>query len=198
LTLRFERVRLSYGDAGVRLVVRAGEAAASYGEFLTALAASSEARAALTRALAEVPFAAFAWECRGVSSVDLDAPMDMVAIEIPRLATSVADPAPFRDHLAQGSGSPHAVRFENLGRDAELVVPRNVGPDEAYAHLARFVREAPAEQTNGFWRDVAEAVRARLEGGRRVWLSTAGLGVAWLHVRLDDSPKYYRHAAFAE
>jgi len=25
------------------------------------------------------------------------------------------------------------------------------------------------------------------------WLSTAGGGVAWLHVRLDTRPKYYRY-----
>jgi hypothetical protein len=39
---------------------------------------------------------------------------------------------------------------------------------------------------------------ARL-GAKPVWLSTAGGGVSWLHVRLDDQPKYYgfepyRHA----
>ena len=33
-------------------------------------------------------------------------------------------------------------------------------------------------------------------GGKPVWLSTAGLGVGWLHVRLDDRPKYYRHAPY--
>ena len=26
-----------------------------------------------------------------------------------------------------------------------------------------------------------------------VWLSTAGGGVDWLHMRLDERPKYYRH-----
>jgi hypothetical protein len=33
-------------------------------------------------------------------------------------------------------------------------------------------------------------------GEDRVWLSTAGAGVPWLHVRLDDAPKYYGHAAY--
>jgi len=30
-----------------------------------------------------------------------------------------------------------------------------------------------------------------------LWLSTAGLGVSWLHVRLDTRPKYYRHRVYA-
>ena len=31
-----------------------------------------------------------------------------------------------------------------------------------------------------------------------VWLSTAGAGVSWLHVRLDDRPKYYGYAPYRE
>lgn len=33
-------------------------------------------------------------------------------------------------------------------------------------------------------------------GTRPVWLSTAGAGVAWLHVRLDDRPKYYSYRPY--
>jgi hypothetical protein len=37
-------------------------------------------------------------------------------------------------------------------------------------------------------------------GNRRkpVWLSTAGAGVSWLHVRLDDRPKYYGYRPYQE
>ena len=37
---------------------------------------------------------------------------------------------------------------------------------------------------------LADAIAARV-GAEPVWLSTAGAGVPWLHVRLDDRPKYY-------
>ena len=30
-------------------------------------------------------------------------------------------------------------------------------------------------------------------GSQPLWLSTAGGGVDWLHMRLDKRPKYYRH-----
>ncbi len=33
-------------------------------------------------------------------------------------------------------------------------------------------------------------------GEAPMWLSTAGAGVPWLHVRLEDRPKYYGHAAY--
>jgi len=46
-----------------------------------------------------------------------------------------------------------------------------------------------------FWKLVGGAMERRL-GPRPVWLSTAGGGVAWLHVRLDDRPKYYGYAQY--
>jgi Family of unknown function (DUF6940) len=31
-----------------------------------------------------------------------------------------------------------------------------------------------------------------------VWLSPAGAGVSWLHLRLDDQPKYYGYAPYRQ
>ena len=31
---------------------------------------------------------------------------------------------------------------------------------------------------------------------RPLWLSTNGLGVAWLHARIDARPKYYSHRPY--
>ena len=45
--------------------------------------------------------------------------------------------------------------------------------------------------------DVGGAVQRRL-GTKPVWLSTAGAGVSWLHVRLDDRPKYYGYAPYRQ
>jgi hypothetical protein len=42
---------------------------------------------------------------------------------------------------------------------------------------------------------VGDAVARRLSSAP-LWLSTSGLGVAWLHVRLDERPKYYTHAPY--
>jgi hypothetical protein len=50
-------------------------------------------------------------------------------------------------------------------------------------------------QQRALWQSVGEAMSRRI-GARPVWLSTAGAGVAWLHVRLDDRPKYYGYAPY--
>ncbi len=69
---------------------------------------------------------------------------------------------------------------------------------KAGAHLGLFSREAPPEQQHELWRQVGEAASRRLQGapGRPFWVSTSGLGVYWTHVRVDERPKYYQHAAF--
>ena len=64
-----------------------------------------------------------------------------------------------------------------------------------YPHLAAFLRGAGKQQVRELWRRRAQEM-LRSIGERPVWLSTAGGGVAWLHVRLDSRPKYYSHAPY--
>jgi len=42
---------------------------------------------------------------------------------------------------------------------------------------------------------IGEAI-AQWAGPRPPWVSTAGMGVPWLHARLDTRPKYFRHAPY--
>jgi hypothetical protein len=57
------------------------------------------------------------------------------------------------------------------------------------------MRTAPGAQKHALWRAVGEAMQRRISQ-KPVWLSTAGMGVAWLHVRLDDRPKYYGYMPY--
>jgi hypothetical protein len=91
-----------------------------------------------------------------------------------------------------------------------------------YSHLANFVRLAPDQQVTALWQMAASAYLDALNDGttgekhglrqklkqqqqkqqqlkqKPVWLSTNGMGIAWLHFRLDARPKYYTYRAFAE
>lgn len=153
-----------------------------------------DARAALTRELAGHPGVAFAWETAPSSAATRDAPFAQEIVEVAALEGVPADPRPFARHL-EGDG-PIAV-FDNLGGDARLIAPRPIDPGADHAHLAAFIRSAPAEQIDALWRAVGEAIAERWAGSEApLWVSTAGLGVSWLHVRLDSRPKYYRHRPF--
>ena len=147
-------------------------------------------RNAFTGFLAETPFPAYFWETPPVTSATASRPFEFVLVNSPSLPQRRANPRPFESHFAAVRAGEEVVTFSNLGRDAHLVAPCPLAPATAYPHLAAFARHAPKPQQHAFWRAVSAAVEERL-GSRHMWLSTSGLGVAWLHVRLDDRPKYY-------
>ena len=87
------------------------------------------------------------------------------------------------------------VTFPNLGQDAILVVPCPLRPSDDYSHLGAFSRNASKSQQHELWRAVGHAMAKRLDNSA-VWLNTAGGGVAWLHIRLDNTPKYYHYLPY--
>lgn len=153
-------------------------------------------RAAFTATLRDIPYRAYCWETPPLSRATLDLPFECVFVESEALAYARPEPGPFREHFTDQGSATQVVSFESLGRDALLVVPCPRSDPSAYVHLAAFVRLAPMEQVHVLWRVLAEAIDTRL-GPSPIWLSTAGLGVHWLHVRLDARPKYYRHRLYA-
>ena len=163
----------------------------------------AEFRTWFNQVLREVRFAAFLWETPGIGLADLESKFEFVVCDAPRLQRR-ADAEAFREHFEgqrpQGTPAPGVVAFDTLGRDARLVVPVPKAPSESYPHLAAFCRRGPADQCDEFWRVVGEVLRAELTQPRsstgRVWLNTHGGGVAWLHVRLDSTPKYYEYVEY--
>ena len=145
-------------------------------------------------ALAAFDTDAFYWELPPLTTSTIDHAAEFVLLDAPILARLPPDPAPFAPQL-DSRRSQDVVVFPNLGGDAILVVPAAVGPAEAYPHLAAFLRLAPKEQVITLWRIAAKTMLSRL-GNEPTWLSTAGGGVAWLHLRLDSRPKYYRYRPY--
>lgn len=151
-------------------------------------------RQRFTEILTTAPFEAFFWETPPVTRGNLDRPFEFVWVDAPPLVRLRPEAAAFAEHFARHPGEP-VLSFPNLGGDAVLVVPAPLAEEGCYIHLARFLRTAPEAQVHAFWQRVGEAMEARISDAL-VWLSTAGLGVSWLHLRLDSRPKYYRHRAY--
>jgi hypothetical protein len=184
------------GPAVLRAALLSGGESLTAGAVLDRWSNDGGFRAFWTRCLRDLPFEAYCWEMPPLTRAVLERPFECVFVASPALAAVQADPLPFAQYFDPMSDATGAVTFENLGRDALLVAPGPRAESAVYAHLAVFMRSAPAEQAHAFWRSVALAVEPRL-GVVPIWLSTAGLGVHWLHVRIDSRPKYYRHAEYA-
>lgn len=158
-------------------------------DFLCGLRDDEALRQQFSRLLREEPHPAAFWECPGMSPEALEAPMAWVCLPAPGL-DGPPDPSPFADPLREKAGG--IVTFANLRGDATLVVPRP-RPGLPATHLLAFLRGARPDECSALWAAVGAAAMAT---PRPFYLSTAGMGVAWLHVRLDARPKYYRHAPY--
>ena len=153
------------------------------------------------------------WECAPVKSASLGARYEHVVKDKGARRGGAADEGAFAEHFdaARNAGKIVAT-FRNLGGDAKLVSPL---PD-ALNHRRRgrcmhdFISGwGGFEGDEGDDRDervVHETIRAvgaevksiLLSGTSEdpVWVSTNGDGVAWLHVRIDERPKYYAYAPY--
>jgi hypothetical protein len=147
-----------------------------------------------TSILAGSPLDAFRFETPPITPSSLSRPFECVLLEGPALG-QYADPTAFIAHFRAAPQQP-IVAFPSLGKDAFLIAPAPLAAHDVYPHLASFLRRAPSHQVRELWRTVGTSIATRLPAHAPLWLSTAGLGVPWLHVRLDAKPKYFRHAPY--
>lgn len=161
--------------------------------FLQLLEREEDFRQFFIDLLSDVPFRAYHWETPPVTKDTTDQPFEFVTTRSPGIDLP-ADPGPFRQYF---DADKEIAVFDNLGGDAKLIAPTPPkGQQRNYSHIGVFTENAPMEQQDTFWQTVGKITADHISD-QPLWLNTAGGGVAWLHVRLDSSPKYYRHYPYA-
>ena len=170
-----------------------GEQPVPYAQVLKAWETDAAFRTFFTATLVDSTFKAFRWETPPITSKTADRDFEFILLDSPYLI-GPADSNAFSSHFA-ASADQDVLVFPNLGGDALMVVPCPQESATAYSHLATFLRHGPQTQIHNLWRRVGHAMDEHLSE-RPVWLNTAGMGVAWLHVRLDSWPKYYGYEPY--
>ena len=165
----------------------------SYGEVIDLWRHSDKFREFFAASIAQCSFDSFFWETPSVTEQSLIRPFEFVLVA-GSLSRLKPDPSPFAPHFSSRR-SEEVLTFPNLGGDAILVVPAPLADEGCYTHLAQFLRSAPRSQVDAFWRITGLAMQERVSSAP-TWLSTAGMGVSWLHLRLDSRPKYYRYEPY--
>jgi hypothetical protein len=151
------------------------------------------------------------WQTKHFEFVLVDAP------DLRSFAESRPDPLAFAEYMtASCCNSSDGCAFPNMSGDTQLIAPcaavashhhhvahNNIDRNQlqdfvAYSHLAAFCHNAPANQVSRVWQLAAKEYQDRVNNGRSksVWLSTSGMGISWLHFRLDSRPKYYQYKPF--
>ncbi|MEM8906435.1 MAG: hypothetical protein AAGD05_01210 [Bacteroidota bacterium] len=129
------------------------------------------------------------WEHPPITKLDMDQEYAFVLIQSNALQHVEAEINAFQSYFDTDK---EVVAFPNLRGDAQLVVPTPTNDPKIYAHLTKFARHASPNQIDAFWRQVGLTYSNAIDRSKK-WLSTAGLGVYWLHVRIDSRPKYYKY-----
>ncbi|MDJ0588869.1 MAG: hypothetical protein QNJ72_02585 [Pleurocapsa sp. MO_226.B13] len=167
----------------------------TYSEAIELWQQDSNFRSYFISLLAQAPMKAYFWETPPITRSTVNRAFEFVLLDSTQLAKVKPDASNFRQHFQ--SATQEVVTFSNLRKDALLIVPCPLTDTSAYPHLASFVENAPKSQQHLLWQTVGRELQHRLSH-EPTWVSTSGLGVYWLHIRLDSIPKYYRFQPYKQ
>ena len=185
----------------------------SYGRFLDVISepltstTGNQFRRLFIDTIRNFPSEAFFFESTPITQSELNTkPMEFVIIESKELATIIVDPQPFKEKFRNLNRNQQITSFNNLGGDSLLIVPvpilinTNTNlPDRLYAHLANFIRGGTRVQIDLLLLKCGEEMKNVLRNANpneKKWWSTSGLGVSYLHMRIDSVPKYYNYKPY--
>ena len=166
--------------------------ALSYKHFFMKLKSDINFRSQFINMLTKSRFVSYRLETPPVSLANIDQPFEFVLINSPEL-NDVQDSTSFDEYM--NTSSDNILSFLNLSKKSELIIPNLKSNENVYSHLAHFVRKAPTQQVHDLFKTVASKVQESINS-ENIWVSTAGAGVDWLHVRIDKKPKYYRYKKY--
>lgn len=163
-----------------------------FSNWIDRMLVSDELILEFNQALINSAFDSFFWEVKPISIKSINQDFEFVIVNSEALKKISPNSSHFEKYFTKNDT---VVNFSNLSGDAELIVPTPMSSTTKYAHIADFVRTAKQHQRLDFWKKVVKTYSNHI-GNETKWLSTSGLGVAWLHVRIDSKPKYYQHLEY--
>lgn len=164
----------------------------SYSKVCNLIKTSETFRNEFISTLRNSNFSGFFWEVKPCNIHTFQSDFEFVLIDGCLLDNFKSNGAPFEKYF---NSTESVVAFHNKGKDALLVVPTPKYSTCNYAHFATFLRTGEQNQIHDFFIKISNAYLSKINE-HPIWLSTAGLGVHWLHVRIDSSPKYYKYKKY--
>ena len=189
----FEAVLESLGPKTHRYLLTMGGRHLTFGQVIDQWQQDVAFSKFFTSTLAASRFKAYRWETPPINQANKTRQFEFTLLDEPRLARR-PDEQTFAEHFATGESN-EVVVFPALGKGTTLISPKPTNEATIYSDLASFLRSASESQSTALWQAVGIATSDHVSN-EPLWLSTAGGGVAWLHVRLDRRPKYYGHEPY--
>ncbi len=179
----------------IRFRLKKDDAYLSFEEVFNLWAQSNEFVAFYVSELIKLDYQAFYWEHPALNNAFLSKKYECILQRSKPLEYLKSNEEAFKEHLFSET---EVTDFMNLGKNARLVVPIKKTDEEIYNHMGRFIRMADEHQVLALFKRVGKVVKDEIEKQKLIWLNTAGLGVIWLHVRMDTRPKYYKTTRYKD
>jgi len=117
-----------------------------------------------------------------------------MAVKSEELVNINQDYSAFKEHLNKAKKQ-FFCSFPSLKKDIKLIVPIPCENENNelldYKNISEFAKNAPFDQFVELWSEAARVLEEELEDDKIIGLSTHGLGVYYLHVRIDINPTHY-------
>jgi hypothetical protein len=94
-----------------------------------------------------------------------------------------------------------AVIFKNISGDTLLIspTPSNGKNDEYSSHIMNFMKRSNnIMQKHNLLKMIGTIMTKNIKEGKTIYMSTHGLGVPWVHIRISRIPKYYQYKKYVE
>ena len=100
------------------------------------------------------------------------------------------NPSKFQEHFGKSRDNQAVSFFSPSGNCLISPVPKGTAD---YINISQFTKNAPDEQQQALWKEVADSLTKELEKDTDAprWLNTEGTGIYYLHVRIDKTSGFY-------
>ena len=129
----------------------------------------------------------FFWETKPITNLNDD--YKEIFIENSILSKLKQNYSSFEEHIKK-SKNKYVTSFYNLSKTSLLIIPIPK-INKNFATLKDFTDNASITQKKEFWKYVSKKIKEFSSKNDKIYVSTHGLGVSYLHIRLDTIPKYY-------
>ncbi len=177
----------------VRFRLKNGEQNLTFKEVFKLWSNNPEFIAFYKAELIKLNYEAFYWEHPAINKEFLERKYECIIQRSRPLEHLPINENAFKDYIHMNE---QVTNFMNLGKNARLVVPTKKTERDIYNHMGKFIRFAKKEQITEVFKKVGESMLEEIESQKLIWLNTAGLGVIWLHIRMDTRPKYYKTSKY--
>lgn len=135
------------------------------------------------------------WEHPRLNESTVDQTYECVITQTDAFSKRMANFMPFSRAISPGK---RISVFPNLTGEALLIVPNQSEETNFNGRdMISFLQTAPEELVHNLWKTIGQQTAKAIEAKASFqYLSTHGLGVLWLHVRLELGPKYYHHRSY--